>query len=496
MAEATLARVGLRGLVPTGVGPRPAVALERALGEPFAGALASAFGALDDLDPGAVWVLRRLDVRLAVPASEPDPARQSARVAAGIAAAVAKVVAAGPSAEAVRFTSRAAYVAAYVRARVSGVVPGWVFARFEAIGPLAPADALPAASRIADVDLVDVVADLVAAGGWTRLVATATDAEAVRLVRALERRVAGVAPGPEDVAAVVRARAERAAASGAAAPWWERTSSAASRLTLLGVAGERAGVSASLVAAVRSLEPDAAARLAAPAAGVDGVEPDVAKPSLRAAPDEARGGRAAAGVPDAGAFAAAGAPTFALLPDLMELLDDDALRAPSRVAGAVRALVLRGVFGGALATGDPAVALASGLTGPAEGAEVDALLDGPVSAWAGRLASDPVLGWRHPDDDAWVADAAARHPALGVASAALLRRFARHLPGFGRSGAAHLVPQVLPLGGVARVTDELIDVALPTGPLHVLLAMAGLDAFACRPPWLSARVVVTHEVTP
>jgi len=53
-----------------------------------------------------------------------------------------------------------------------------------------------------------------------------------------------------------------------------------------------------------------------------------------------------------------------------------------------------------------------------------------------------------------------------------------------------------PLGGVARVTDELIDVALPTGPLHVLLAMAGLDAFACRPPWLSARVVVTHEVTP
>jgi hypothetical protein len=495
MAEATLARVGLWGLVPSGVGPRPAVALERALGEPFAGALASAFDALEELDPGAVWVLRRLDVRLAVPASEPDPARQSARVAAGIAAAVARVVAAGPSGEAVRFTSRAAYVAAYVRARLAGVGPGWVFERFETIGALATADAVAAASRIADVDLVDVVADLVAAGGWTRLVTTATEAEAVRLVRALERRVAGVSPGPDALAVVSRARADRAAANGAAS-WWDRTTSPAARLVLLGVAGERVGVSASLVAAVWRLEPDAAARLAAPAKEVDAVGADDPTARPQAAPAGARAADTAGGVPHTGVYAAAGAPAFALLPDLMELLDDDALRAGSRAAAAVRALVLRGAFGGALDTDDPAVALASGLTGPAEGAEVDALLAGPVAAWAERLASDPVLGWRHAGDAAWVADAAARHPALGVVAAALLRRFARHLPGFGRSGAAHLIPQVLPLGGVVRVTDELIDVALPTGPLHVLLAMAGLDAFACRPSWLVARVVVTHEVAP
>jgi len=97
VAEATLGRLELRGLVPRGLGPRPAVALERALGEPFRDALADAFESLADVDPGALWVLRGLDVRLAVPAGEPDPSVQSRRVAAGLALAVQRVVAAGPA---------------------------------------------------------------------------------------------------------------------------------------------------------------------------------------------------------------------------------------------------------------------------------------------------------------------------------------------------------------------------------------------------------------
>lgn len=496
MAEATLGRLELRGLVPRGLGQRPAVALERALGEPFRDALADAFESLSQVDPGALWVLRGLDVRLAVPAGEPDATVQSRRVAAGLALAVQRVVAAGPSAEAVRFTSRAEFVAAYLRARLARHGESWVFQRFAAVASLPVADSLAAAARIADVNLLLVVTELATGGGWARLVATAGAAEVERLVVSLGREAAGMSAPAELLALVSRARAQRLAPQRAGTP--SPAAGARARLELLGELATVHPVDAALVAAVWQLEP-ATGRTAGEAPST---MPGSGPASVVAATDTAVMGRRAAtpgpAPPDGpSVLTAAGAAAFLLLPDLEELLAArPELAGPSPAAAAVRAAVLAGVFGNRLDHDDPAVSLAAGLTDRPESAEWADCLAGPVSALADRLAADPVLGWQHRADAAHVATTSARHPALGILTIALLRRFARHLPGFAHAGAAHLVPQVLPLGGTVRVDDDLIEAVLPAGPLHILLGLAGLDTFACRPPWLAVRVVVGHEVSP
>ena len=495
MAGATLGRVGLHGLVPRGLGPRPALALERALGDPFAGALVDAFDVLAEVDPGALWVLRRLDVRLAVPASEPDPAVQSRRVAAAVAVAVARVVAAGPSADAVRFTSPAEFVASYLQARLARHGQSWVFERFSGLAALPVPDALPAAARIAGVDLLDAVAELVASGGWVRLLTTSTPAELARLAGSLRRRAEGAGAPADARAAASAAWAARQALDPAGNP--PDPPGARALLELLGdlAAGQR--VTPGLVAAVwRVAAPGAAA--ASPVPGGSAAPPGEPAEPVAGAPAAVPAGVPAPG-PDprpAGPqlFASAGAGAFLLLPDLEELLaGDDRLAADSPAAAAVRAAVLAGALGDRIDADDPAVRLAAGLTRPPEPQVWAACLAGPVTAWADRLGADPVHGWQHREDYRWVAAAASRHPGLGIAAIALLRRFARHLPGFGSARAAHLLPQVVPPGGTVRVDADLVAAALPTGPLQVLLALAGLDTFACRVPWLAARVVVTHE---
>ena len=114
-------------------------------------------------------------------------------------------------------------------------------------------------------------------------------------------------------------------------------------------------------------------------------------------------------------------------------------------------------------------------------------------SWTAALAADDVFGWVHPDDADWFAPLAARHEQLVVVARALLRRFAAHLPGFGHAGAAYLAERVLPLGGSVRLDEDAVVVELPRPPLHVLLALAGLDAFTFRCRWLDVPVVVVHE---
>lgn len=489
MAEATLGRVGLRGLVPRGLGPRPAIALERALGEPFSDALGPAFDPLAEVDPGALWVLRRLDVRVAVPAGEPDAATQARRVAGGVARAVRRVVADGPGPDAVRFTSRAEFVAAYVRARLARRGDSWVFERFGSLAALPVVDAVAAASKVADVDLLDAVAELARGGGWTRLVTSVTPAEGERLAASLERRAAGVGAPADVLALVARVRAERAAGySEGSVPV---LTGARARLELVGELAADQAVDAALIAAIWRLVP------ASSAPTTEALSP--ASPARSGLSEPQPGGHdsptptaldAAASGPQI--FASAGAAALLLLADLAELLSDaPELTEPTPAAAAVRAAVLAGALG--TDADDPAVRLAAGLTKAPEPDAWASCLDGPLDAWVEALAADPVLGWQHPDDPAHVATTTARDGRLGTAAIALLRRFARHLPGFGRSAAAHLVPQVLPPGGTVRVTDDLIEAVLPAGPLHVLLALASLDAVACRVPWLPQRVVVTHE---
>ena len=155
----------------------------------------------------------------------------------------------------------------------------------------------------------------------------------------------------------------------------------------------------------------------------------------------------------------------------------------------MRAAILAGVFGGAFDPRDPALSVLSGWGGSADPSRIAELIAGPLAEVLARL--DPVISFVHEaDDDRFRGDP------IRAASGALLRAFAQHLHGFGRASAAHLVPRVLPLGGRLTVRDELIEAVVPAAPLSVLLALAGLDAFACRPAWLAVPVLVTHEGLP
>ena len=413
MAEAVLGAVAVRGRVPEGLGPDAAARLRQAL-DAVPALLTDGLAPLAEVDPGAYWVLKELNVRLSVPASDPDPRHQARRIAGGLAEAIEEVVRRGPSAEAVRFTGRAAFVASYVRARTSGAGVGWVFDRLAVLDALPPGDALVAAARLVDVSLIDVVAELAGpAGGWSRLIPRMDAAAAGRLVAALGREASGMgAPA----AALARARGAWAELVGGLGHSAARgRGGAADRLAVLGALGSDAPLTAADVAAVWAAVPETAGPLAGrrfvARRGPNG-EPGSAKPGAPGEP---------AFEPDAGAVAA--------------------------------------------------------------------LIAGPLTELTSRFAADPVLGHVHEADR----ERFAAGP-LGLASAALFRAFARHLHGFGRASAAHLMPRVLPPGGRVHVTDEVLDAVLPQPQLAVLLALAGLDAFACRPAWLAERVLVSHEV--
>jgi len=493
MPVADVETLDVRALVPSGLGPAASERMRRAVEGPLPAALVEAFEVLEAVDPGALWVLREVNVQLTVPASEPDPARQARRIAEALAEAIELVVRRGPSNEAVRFASRAEQVAGFVRARLSGAGTGWVYARFELFEALPVGDALVAAARAVEADLLEVVAALAReGGGWRRLVDVLLPAPAGRLAEAIGREAEGVAVSVGLAHAVAEARAGLWAAAGM------RGVAAAlgdvARLRLLGELARTRAVTDELVAAVWCEvppQPQSGPVFVLPGvlAAERGPEPDGAgateSPVRRALPGEVAG--------SAPSFAARGAVAFMLLPDLDDLLAGVPGLAPDDpAAAAVRAAVLAGVFGGAIAAGDPAVTVAAGLLEDPDPDDMHAVLDGQAASWAAGLADDPVLGFV-PEADAGYFDDAA-HPAVATASSALVRAFARHLTGFGRASAAHLVPRVLPLGGRVTVTDELIEAVLPSAQLQVLLALAGLDTFACQPRWLPVRVLVSHEV--
>ena len=486
MPDAVIDSLRVRGRCPHGLGDAAAHRLRRAL-DAAPAALSDAFAELAEVDPGAYWVLREVRTRVSVPAGEPDAGRQARRVAEGLAESVEAIVRRGPGADAVRFAGRPDYVAAYVRARLSATEPGWVFARLATFSALAVGDALIAAARALEVTLADAVVALAAPGaGWDRLVPVLDAAQAVRLASALGRDLADTSPTRRALARAARARAERLAATGR--PPVGASGGGAFALLLIAELAASGPVDSGDLAAVLAVSrtPD---RPVAASLG-PGLEPD-AGPEVPGAEvaDEADAPESA-GRPVAGprSFVSAGCVAFVLLPDLDELLSRaPELAAPGPAPAAVRARILAGMFAGAVDADDPAVALASGLVREPDPAAVAALLAVPASALADALASEP-LSFVHPTD----AGRFGGDPA-GRLSAALLRRFAGHLAGFGLASAAHLIPRVLPPGGRVTAFDDVLDVALPPVPLGVLLALAGLDGFVCRPPWLDVRVLVSHE---
>jgi hypothetical protein len=84
------------------------------------------------------------------------------------------------------------------------------------------------------------------------------------------------------------------------------------------------------------------------------------------------------------------------------------------------------------------------------------------------------------------ADSAGERAAILLAGA-VLRAFARRLPGFGRSSARYLISNLLSGGGRIVDADDELLVVLRRPPLGVILAMTGLARGRHAFPWLGSR---------
>jgi hypothetical protein len=500
---ASVGRIEVRALVPRTLDVPATERLRSAVGKPLVDAVPEAFDLLERIDPGSYWVLRAVQVEVRVPASEPDVARSAERIARAMAVAIERVVHEGPSAEAVRFASRAAYVASYVGVVLDGSNGGWIFGRLGPLVGLPAADVLLAAARAVQADLLAVVEALVAAGRWARLLDASRAAEAGRLEAALSRLEAPSLSG----GAVAAVQAVRRPGTAAALPAPRPSSVVERRLRLLGEVLASGLPGPEAVAAVWAVERDDPAG----APGRGGPRPaDSAVPSTLAegpvpgpADHELRILEAAVPSPPLDErLSALGSAALLLVPDLDDLVPragpGEILAGTSRAAGDARALVLAAVLGRDVGEDDAAIRLAAGAE-PLRRHDPDhvdedlrGLADG-LASWKAELRDDEVLGWVHPGDAEWFAPLASRHEELVPVARALMRQFAAHFAGFGRAGASYLAERVLPLGGTVRLDEDAVVVELPRAPLHVLLALAGLDAFSCRCRWLDVPVVVVHE---
>ena len=144
---------------------------------------------LDDLDPGAVWIIRTLDVVAHVALDEvcDDAAAQVGMV---IADSIAKAVACGPGGDIVRFPSAAQYVGEFAIALVEHRAESWVFGGLDGLRRLTPAAAVVTASEVHGVAVLDVLAHVRRAGVLDRVIGRDAAASAARLWSALDWRAA------------------------------------------------------------------------------------------------------------------------------------------------------------------------------------------------------------------------------------------------------------------------------------------------------------------
>jgi hypothetical protein len=81
---------------------------------------------------------------------------------------------------------------------------------------------------------------------------------------------------------------------------------------------------------------------------------------------------------------------------------------------------------------------------------------------------------------------------LTMAAAAVIRNFARQLPGLGKSSFEYLWRNVFSGGSVITLVPGLVLVELGPPPLQIVLRMAGLDGVCFNPPWLVETEVVVR----
>jgi hypothetical protein len=82
--------------------------------------------------------------------------------------------------------------------------------------------------------------------------------------------------------------------------------------------------------------------------------------------------------------------------------------------------------------------------------------------------------------------------ALTPLAAAILRSFARRLPGFAWSSFDHLQRNFLAGESLVRFTPGLIEVQLPLSPLHSVLRLIGINGYEYAIPWLNDTRAILH----
>jgi hypothetical protein len=293
--------------------------LDQVLAGRLTGALGDALDGLATADEGAVWVIRSMRSDVVVSATDRDLDRLSALWAGQLADAIIAVIRGGPSANVVRFASHAEYLAAFVAALTAGRADTWMFAPLAGLRLLRPAAALRTGAAGAGVPAAAVLAALVAAGRLETVIAAISPAEASALWAACveEALVRGV-PRRQLVHAV------RAAAAAELPVPLLAAGGGVLALRLFGAVAARLGYAPDCVAAIDVVVRGADTRtLSFRARGERSVPPTALDPGPSAAlagPAEASGTGAVESAPrgdsDSRVFAAAGAPSFLLLPSL------------------------------------------------------------------------------------------------------------------------------------------------------------------------------------
>lgn len=101
---------------------------------------------------------------------------------------------------------------------------------------------------------------------------------------------------------------------------------------------------------------------------------------------------------------------------------------------------------------------------------------GNIEAWLTQCGSiegaDPAYFGDAPLERAW-----------GPVAAALVRTFARRLPGFGKSSPAHLDTNIFAGRTSLVLSPGFAEVSISRRPLDILLRMGGFDGESCLLPW-------------
>ena len=487
--------------------PRPERVRDR-LGEAAAGigaALGASLEALFDSHGDGVCLVRRVELDLALDDDADEPQLRAAW-ARQIAVTIARRLA-GDGDGIVRFASRAAQLAHFLDRLAAGDAWSLWYHRQYA-GLCALPDAMAARTALL-ADTATGLASLQSMAGWTRqrLFGVLGEAECRRVLDGFAEDGATCRGAGHAVAEALPACRAAPAQTGATALELYLALSAASggvpdreqAALVRAVADLRCALArgeTGLAEALADAAPSALMRRAVEVLGPTGVDTALALRALSAGERHRLAqAMAPAGAPRAVEYTIHGG-LFLLLDALDAVLPSELAAWPDCVgteAGMPAARLLR------------LLVLANGL-GPEAAPRI---LDEPlwrslfavpprlgrrdIAEWSATLPAPLLARWtrelRVAPLPAWPQAPAAVSRVLGRASHALLKRFARRLPGFSDAGPHYLRSNFLCAGARAEYSADSLTATLARAPLDVILAMSTLSATTLRLDWLAPPVV-------